>query len=323
MSKLIFHAAIALIAGNIAATPAAETYPHKPLRIVQGFPGSSSETNARHIAQRLTEALGQQIIVEGKPGATGTIAADFVAKSAPDGYTLLASPSSVLGSTPHLRKVPFNTLRDFVAVVPLGTFPFLLVAHPSVPAKNARELIALAKSRKSAMTYSTTGVGSAYHLATVMFAMQAGIDLLHVPYGTSGSSAMVDLIAGRTDLGMNSPVFLLPMVRAGKLRAIGITGNHRMASAQDIPTIAESGLPGFELSGWQGLLAPAGTPREIVAQLNAAVQKILATADIKRVWEEAGLEIVLWSPEQFAARLRDDYERYGRLIQKIGSGIEQ
>ena len=136
-----------LALGTLAAPATAQDYPSKPLRIVHGYPGSSSETNARHIAQRLTEALGQQIIVEGKPGATGTIAADFVAKSAPDGYTLLASPSSVLGSTPHLRKVPFNTLRDFVAVVPLGTFPFLLVAHPSVPAKNARELIALARAR--------------------------------------------------------------------------------------------------------------------------------------------------------------------------------
>ncbi len=323
MFKLSCVALAALLIAHTGGASAAEAYPHKPIRIVHGYPGSSSETNARHIAQRLTEMLGQQIIVEGKPGATGAIAADFVAKSAADGYTLLASPSSVLGSTPHLRKLPFNTLRDFAAVAPIGTFSFLLVAHPSVPVKTARDLISLAKSRKVAMTYSTTGVGSAYHLATVMFAMQAGIELLHVPYGTSGSSAMVDLVAGRTDLGMNSPVFLLPMVRAGKLRAIGITGNHRMASALDIPTIAESGLPGFDLSGWQGLLAPAGTPREIVAQLNAAVQKILATPEIKRIWEEAGLEVVFWSPEQFSARLRDDYERYGRLIQKIGSGIEQ
>lgn len=320
----LFRLALAMLfAVHAAGTPAAEAYPHKALRIVHGYPGSSSETNARHIAQRLTELLGQQIIVEGRPGATGTIAADFVAKSAPDGYTLLASPSSVLGSTPHLRKVPFNPLRDFAPVAPIGTFSFLLVAHPSVPAKNARELIALAKSRKAAMTYSTTGVGSAYHLATVMFALQAGVELLHVPYGTSGSSAMVDLIAGRTDLGMNSPVFLLPMVRAGKLRAIGITGSQRMASAMDIPTIAESGLPGYDLSGWQGLLAPAGTPREIIAQLNAAVHKALASADLRRIWAEAGLEIVTWSPEQFSTRLRDDYERYGRLIQKIGSGIEQ
>ena len=298
-------------------------YPAKPIRIIHGYPGSSSETNARHIAQRLSEMFGQQVIVESKPGATGTIAAEFVAKSAPDGYTLLSSPSSVLGSTPHLRKVPFNTLRDFTPVAPFAVFSFMLVAHPSVPAKNARELIALAKSRRAPMTYSTTGVGSAYHLATVMFALQAGIELLHVPYGTSGASAMMDLVAGRTDLGMNSPVFLLPHVRAGKLRAIGITGSRRMVSAPDIPTIAESGLPGFEMSGWQGILAPAGTPRDVVAQLNAAIQKILATAEIRRVWEEAGLEVIFATPEQFTATLRNDYERYGRLIQKIGGGIEQ
>jgi tripartite-type tricarboxylate transporter receptor subunit TctC len=302
---------------------AAETYPTKPIRIIHGYPGSSSETNARHLAQRLSEMFGQQVIVEGKPGATGTIAAEFVAKSAPDGYTLLASPSSVLGSTPHLRKVPFNTLRDFAPVAPAAVFSFLLVAHPSVPVKNARELIALAKSRRAAMTYSTTGVGSAYHLATVMFALQAGIELLHVPYGTSGASAMMDLVAGRTDLGMNSPVFLLPHVRSGKLRAIGITGSRRMVSAADIPTIAESGLPGYELSGWQGILAPAGTPREIVVQLNAAIQKILATADIRRIWEEAGLEVIFATPEQFTAMLRNDYERYGKLIEKLGGGIEQ
>jgi hypothetical protein len=302
---------------------AAEVYPAKPIRLVHGYPGSSSEINARHIAQRLTDLYGQQVIVEPKAGATGTIAADFVAKSAPDGYTLLLSPSSVLGSTPHLRKVPFNTLRDFAPVAPAAVFSFMLVSHPSVPVKTARDLIALAKSRKLAMTYSTTGVGSAYHLATVMFALQAGIDLLHVPYGTSGSSAMVDLVAGRTDLGMNSPVFLLPQVRAGKLRAIGTTGTRRIASAPEIPTIAESGLPGFEISGWQGILAPAGTPREIVAQLNGALQKILATAEINRIWEEAGLEVIFATPEQFSVTLRNDYERYGRLIQKIGAGIEQ
>jgi len=286
----------AIFAAGGGAVLAAEVYPAKPIRLVHGYPGSSSEINARHIAQRLTDLYGQQVIVEPKAGATGTIAADFVAKSAPDGYTLLLSPSSVLGSTPHLRKVPFNTLRDFAPVAPAAVFSFMLVSHPSVPVKTARDLIALAKSRKLAMTYSTTGVGSAYHLATVMFALQAGIDLLHVPYGTSGSSAMVDLVAGRTGLGMNSPVFLLPQVRAGKLRAIGTTGTRRIASAPEIPTIAESGLPGFEISGWQGILAPAGTPREIVAQLNGALQKILATAEINRIWEEAGLEVIFATP---------------------------
>lgn len=322
--RCLANCSLALVlAACYAGAIAVDSYPVKPIRLVHGYPGSSSEINARHIALRLTEMFGQQVIVEGKPGATGAIAADFVAKSAPDGYTLLLSPSSVLGSTPHLRKVPFNTLRDFTPVAPVAVFSFLLVAHPSVPVKTARDLIALAKSRKPAMTYSTTGVGSAYHLATVMFAQQAGIELLHVPYGTSGSSAMVDLVAGRTDLGMNSPVFLLPMVRAGKLRAIGLTGAHRLASAPEIPTIAESGLPGFDIAGWQGILAPAGTPREIVMQLNAALQKILATAEIKRIWEEAGLEVVFATPEQFNSTLRADYERYGRLIQKIGANIEQ
>ena len=313
--------AVTALAGSAGAAEPA--YPHKPLRLVHGFPGSSSDTNARHIADRLTPLLGQQVIVEVKPGATGAIAAEFVAKSAPDGYTLLASPSSALGSTPHLRKVPFNTLKDFVAVAPVATFPYLLVAHPSVPAKNARELIALAKSRKAPMTYSTTGVGSAYHLAAVLFAQQAGIELLHVPYGTSGSAAMMDLISGRTDLGMNSPVFLLPHVRSGKLRAIGLTGARRLPSASDIPTIAESGLPGFEMSGWQGLVAPAGTPREAVALVNGAVQKVLAQAEVRRIWEEAGLEVVFATPEQFAATLKSDYERYGQLIRRIGLTLDQ
>jgi tripartite-type tricarboxylate transporter receptor subunit TctC len=301
----------------------AETYPGKPIRLVHGYPGSSTDTNARYVAQKLTDFLGQQVIIEGKPGATGAIAADFVAKSAPDGYTLLVTPSSALGSTPHLRKVPFNTLRDFAPVAPIAQYAFLLAAHPAVPARNARELIALARTRKVALTYSTTAVGSAYHLAGVLFATMAGIELLHVPYGSSGATGMMDLVSGRVDLGLNSPVFLLPQVRAGKLRAIGVTGSQRMSSAPDVPTIAESGLPGYTMVGWQGILAPAGTPREIVAALNAAIQKMMGSADIRKPWEDAGQEVVMATPEQFAATLRTDYERYGKLIQKIGSNIEQ
>ena len=301
----------------------AETYPGRPIRLVHGYPGSSTDTNARYIAQKLTDLLGQQVIIDGKPGATGTIAADFVAKSAPDGYTLLVTPSSALGSTPHLRKVPFNTLRDFAPIAPIAQYAFLLAAHPGVPVRTARELIALAKTRKVALTYSTTAVGSAYHLAGVLFATMAGIELLHVPYGSSGATGMMDLVSGRVDLGLNSPVFLLPQVRAGKLRAIGVTGSQRMSSAPDVPTIAESGLPGYNMVGWQGILAPAGTPREIVVELNAAIQKMMGSADIRKPWEDAGLEIVFATPEQFTATLRADYERYGKLIQKIGSNIQQ
>ena len=179
----------------------------------------------------------------------------------------------------------WDPLRDYSYVTLLAVLPSLLMVHPSIPAKNVRELVALAKARPGALTYASTGQGTSPHMMMEMFKSMAGVNMVHVPY-KGAAPAMVDLIAGRTDLGMNSPVFLLPMVRSGKLRAIGITGNHRMASAQDIPTIAESGLPGFELSGWQGLLVPAATPREIVVQLNAAVQKILMTPEIKRVLEE-------------------------------------
>ncbi len=306
-----------------AAAAGADTYPNKPVRLIHGYPGSSTDTNARYIAQKLTELLGQQVIVDTKPGATGTIAADFVAKAAPDGYTLLITPGSALGSAPHLRKVPFDTLRDFAPVAQIGQFAFLLAAHPAVPARNARELIALAKKRRVALTYATTAVGSAYHLAGVLFCTMAGIEMTHVPYPQSGSAGLMDLISGRVDLGLNSPVFLLPHVRAGKLRALGVTGARRMSSAPDVPTIAESGLPKFEMVGWQGIVAPAGTPTEIVSQLNAAIQKIMRLPETRKRWDENGLEIAQGTPDQFSAILRVDYEQYGKLIAKIGANIAQ
>jgi tripartite-type tricarboxylate transporter receptor subunit TctC len=301
--------------------PGAESYPSKPVRLIHGYPGTSTDTNARYVAQKLTELIGQQVIVDMKPGATGTIAADYVAKSAPDGYTLLMTPGSALGSAPHLRKVPFDTLRDFAPIAQIGQFAFMLAAHPSVPARNARELIALAKGRRVSLTYGTTAVGSAYHLAGVLFCMMAGIDMVHVPYPQSGSAALMDLISGRTDLGLNSPVFLLPHVRAGKIHAIGVTGLRRMPSVPDVPSIAESGLPGFDMVGWQGILAPAGTPKEIIGPLHSAVQSILRLQDTRKRWDDSGLETVELAPEQFRAMLRVDYERYGKLIARIGDHI--
>ena len=321
--SLVIALAVWVLGFASSGASAAESYPTKPIRLVHGYPGSSTEANARYLGAKLTELTGQQVLVDARAGATGTIAAEHVAKSAPDGYTLLITPSSALGSTPHLRKVPFDTRRDFAPVAPIGQFAFVLAAHPNVPAKNAGELIALAKQRRIVLTYGTTGVGSAYHLAGVMFATMAGIEMLHVPYPQSGSASLVDLISGRTDLGLNSPVFLLPHVRDGKLRAIGVTGPKRMLAAPDVPTIAESGLPGFAMVGWQGVLAPAKTPRELVNQLNAAIQKILAMPETKKRWDDVGLELVSATPEQFTATLNADYDRYGKLIQRIGSGIAQ
>lgn len=302
-----------------AAAGAADPYPSKTIRMVHGYAsGSSMDTNARAIAERLAPMLGQPIIVESKPGATGMIANETVARSAPDGYTLLAAPSSAVVATPHLKK-GFDPSQDVVPVALIGEFAFMLAAHPAVPAKNARELIALGKRKPGNLSFGSTGVGSAYHLAGVLMSMMGSIEMLHVPYRGGGAAAIADLVAGRIDLTWNSPVFLLPHVRAGRIRAIGVTGPRRLKTAPDIPTITESGLPGYEMVGWQGMLAPAGTPREVVVHLNGLIGKILSAPETQKLWESRGLEApVARTTEQFGEVLRADYAKYGKLIKRIG-----
>jgi len=302
----------------------AQSYPTRVVRLVHGFAaGSAIDVFARPLAQKLSEALGQQVVVDSRPGATGTIANELVAKSAPDGYTLLAAPGSAMAATPHLYKVAYDPLRDFAPVIQISTFSYVLVAHPAVPAKTARDLIALAKSRPSPLTYGSTGVGSGFHLAGELFAAMAGIQLLHVPYRGGGSAAITDLVAGRVDLMWDSLAVVLPQMRAGKLRAIGVTGAHRAAALPDVPAIAESGLPGYEMVGWHGVFAPAGTAREIIERLNATIAKILGAPDIRELWTTQAMEILPSTPEQFAARLRFDYERYGKLIKSSGVSIQR
>jgi tripartite-type tricarboxylate transporter receptor subunit TctC len=313
------HCAVLLPFGAGAADP----WPVKPIRVVHGYANASSmDINARNIGQRLAELIGQQVIVDSRPGATGMIANELVAKSPPDGYTLLAAPGSAVVATPHLQKVSFDTLRDFAPVAPIGEFAYLVVAHPAVPAKSAKDLIALAKARPGRLSYGSNGIGSAYHLAGALFCMMAGIDMLHVPYRGGGSTAIGDLVTGRVDLLWNSPVFLLPHVRNGKMRPIGVTGLQRLAGAPEIPTIAESGLPKYDMVGWQGILAPAATPKEIVNRLNSAIAKILSAPDIKELWKTQGMDAVARTPEQFATRMHADYEKYGTLIRKLGAKID-
>lgn len=301
----------------------AQPYPARTIRLVHGYGvGTAVDVFSRPLALKLAETLGQQIVVDARPGATGTIAGEIVAKSAPDGYTLLAAPSSALGSTPHLQKLPFDPLRDYAPIAQIDEFYSVLVAHPSVPAKNAAELIALAKSRPGYLTFGSTGVGSGFHLNVEQFAMLAGIKLLHVPYRGGGSAAIADLIAGRVDLMLDNPGVVKPLLDTGRIRAIGVTGPRRIAALPNVPTIAESGLPGYESVGWHGWLAPAGTPKEIIAQLNAAIRKALATPEIKTLWNSQGVDVVDTTPEQFGARMRADYDKYGRLIKGLGLNIQ-
>ena len=299
-----------------------EKWPAKPLRIVIGYAsGTSVDVNSRFLAQKLSEEFSQPVLVDNRPGATGAIASEFVAKAPPDGYALLAAPGSALAATPWLQKVAFDPLRDFAPVALIGEFSFLLVSHPSLPAKNVRELLSLARKRPGELAYGSNGVGSAFHLAGVLFGAMGKVDILHVPYRGGGNAALVDLTGGRIHLMWNSPVFLLPHVKGGKLRAIAVTGPKRIPALPDVPTIAESGLPGYDMTGWQGIFAPAGTPREIVSRLNASIGRVLGSPDGRDAWTAQGMEPTLLSPDQFAMRLRADYEAYGKLIKRISSEI--
>lgn len=314
----------AIAIAHYASPGVAQTYPTKPIHLVHGFAtGSAVDIFSRPLAQKLSEGLGQQVVVDSRPGATGIIANELVAKSAPDGYTLLAAPGSAMAATPHLYKVPYDPLRDFVPIVQITSFSYVLVVHPAVPAQNVRELIALAKAKPGALTYGSTGVGSGFHLAGELFAAMAGIRLLHVPYRGGGAAAITDLVAGRVDMSWDSLGVVLPQMQAGKLRAIATTGSRRAAALPNVPTIAESGLPGYEMSGWHGIFAPAGTPRSVVDRFSTATGKILNMHEIKEVWNTLGMEIVPSTPEQFAAQLRLDYERYGKLIKSSGIKIQQ
>ena len=309
---------LACTAGVAAPNASAQSYPAKPIRVMHGFAaGSAIDVFSRPLAQKLSEALGQQVFVDARPGATGTIANELVSKSPADGYTLLAAPGSAMAATPHIYAIRYKPL-DFTPIVQISDFSYVLIAHPAVPARNARELIALAKAKPGSLTYGSTGVGSGFHLAGELFCSMAGINLLHVPFKGGGTAAVVDVVAGRVDLMWDSLGVVRPYVQAGRLRVIGVTGERRAAALPNAPTIAESGLPGYHMTGWHGILGPPGLPREITNALNTSIAKILATPEMKELWGTLAMEIVPNTPEQFAARLKFDYERYGKLIKSIG-----
>lgn len=310
--------AVFAIAALSAAPVSAQQWPSRSVRIMHGFAtGSAIDVMSRPLAAKLSEQLGQQFLVDARPGATGVIANELVAKAAPDGYTLLAAPGSSLTSTPHLRKVPFDPLKDYAPVGLTTTFSFVMVAHPAVPAKTAGDLVTLGRKRTD-LSFGSTGVGSAFHLAGELFSQMARIPLLHVPYRGGGTGAITDLIAGRVDLMWESPAVVTPFVRDGKLKAIGVTGTTRNPLLPDVPTIGESGLKGYALSGWHGMLVPAATPRPIVERLNTALNQALQAQDVKALWSKMGMETPSTTPEQFSALMRSEFDRYGKLVASLG-----
>ncbi|HZM48464.1 MAG TPA: tripartite tricarboxylate transporter substrate binding protein [Burkholderiales bacterium] len=314
----------AAMAALLASIADAQTYPQKTIRVVVGFaPGGGTDIVARIIGAKLSETWGQPVVVDNRAGATGTIGADIVAKSPPDGYTLIMGHVNSHGIAPNLfKKLPYDAQRDFAMVAYVGYVPNVLVVHPSIPARNVKELIAIAKARPGQMSYASSGVGSTQHLAGEMLKLLAGIDILHVPYKGSGP-AVVDLIAGHVVMNFDTMPPVLPHIRSGRMRALAVTTPKRAGPLPDVPTMVESGLKGFEMTNWYGVMAPAKTPREVVAKLNGEINKIMGLPEQKAKLEEVGTQLDPISTEQFTKFLASEIAKYAKLVKASGVTIEQ
>ena len=319
--SLVFAAALA--ASLIPAAVLGQTYPSKPIRLIVPFAaGGGNDNVARLVGKRLSDSLGQPLVIDNRPGAGGVLGAELAAKAAPDGYTLFLGGVASHAVNPNLNdRLPYDPIRDFAPVVLLASAPLVLVVHPSVPADSVKAFVALARSKPGQLNYASNGNGSSSHLAAVMFDSMTGVDMVHVPY-KGLSPALADLLSGRVQVMFSSVVAILPHIKAEKLRGLAVTGSRRLPSMPNLPTIAESGLPGYEASSWYGVLAPAGTPREIVARLNSELVKVLDQPEVRGSLLAEGAEPIGGTPEQFAAHIRSEKERLGKLIREAKIRLE-
>lgn len=299
-------------------------YPHRPVRMVVGFPpGGGTDVVARILVPRFSELLGQPVVIENRPGATGTVAAGMVAKSLPDGYTIMMGHVSVNAIAPALfPNLSYDVIKDFAPVGLAAAVPHFVVAHPSLPVASLRELIALLKSQPGKLTFPSAGNGSMPHLAGEMFKSLAGVDLVHVPYKGSGQS-MQDLLGGQHVVAFDTMPASAPHVRAGRLRALAVSGSARHAAFPDVPSAPEAGLPDYVITTWYGVFAPAGTPQAIVARLHVDLVKAMQTPDTRSKLEGIGADgTVSRSPEEFAALVRADTARYALIVRSIGLKLD-
>ena len=316
---------LALLAAFVCvpAISFAQTYPAKTVRVVIPWPpGGSNDIVGRMAAQKLTEALGQQFIVDNRGGASGVLGAEVVAKSPPDGYTIMVHSTTHVGNA-HLygSKLAYNTLKDFTGVGLLSAQPGALTAHPSLPVKNVKEFIALAKSKPGQILYSSSGNGSAPHLQMALLISMTGIKIVHVPY-KGGAPQVTALVAGEAQVSFATIGTVINQIKAGRLKALGVGSAKRTKQLPDVPTISESGVPGYEMNPWIGLFAPAGTPKPIIDKLNATINKAFATPDVVQKLEAQALDPWTSTPEEFNERIKVDYEKYGKLIKLTGAKVE-
>lgn len=307
----------------LAAAGASAQYPEKPIRIIVPYTaGGTSDILARAIGQQLSESWGQQVLVENRPGANGNIGAALVARSPADGHTvLLADVGALCISASVYTALAYDPARDLEPVVMVSYSPHVLGVHPSIPAHSVRELIDLAKSKPGRLNFATAGVGSAPHLAGIEFALRTGVKWTYIPY-RGGSQAVADVVAGHADVLFNGMLATYPHVTGGRLRALAVSSAQRAPAAPDIPTVAESGLPGFETGSWQGVLAPAGTPRAIVDKLNAGIRRILATPELRRQLAEQGTEVRADSPDALREFMQTEIARWAKVVKEVGVRID-
>ncbi len=301
-------------AGVVAAQP----YPSKPIRLIVPLaPGGPSDTMARMVAQKLTEVLGQPVIVENRAGAGGTVGTEIAAKSPPDGYTMLLASTSLTINTSLYPKLPYDTLKDLAPVTVLEVGPYLIAVHPALPVKSMQELIALAKARPGQLNYGSGGSGTGPHMSLELLKLGTGVNIVHIPYKGAGP-ALIDLMAGHVQVQPVNILVGLPQVRSGRLRALAVTTAKRSAAAPEVPTIAETVLPGFDEGGHHGIVVPAGVPREIVARLHQGIVKVLQNPEIRERLAAEGSEAVGNAPEQYGAMIRSDIAKWAKVIQRTG-----
>jgi tripartite-type tricarboxylate transporter receptor subunit TctC len=315
--------ALVLTAMIVAGEASAQSYPGKPIRIVVPYPaGGTSDILARAIGQKLGDAWGQPVVVDNKPGANGNVGADIVAKAPADGYTLLLADIGSLAISPSVYPtLPFDPVRDFAPVSMVAYSPHILVVHPSVPVSSVKELVALAKSKPGKLNFAISGVGGAPHLAGVDFALRNGIDWVYIPY-KGGAQAIADVAGGQADVTLNGMLATYPLVKGEKLKILAVSSAKRMSAIPDVPTISESGVPNFESGSWQGVIAPAGTPPEVVAKLNAEISRSLALPEMKENLGKQGAEVRTNTPEQFSAFIRDEKARWAKVVKDANVKVE-
>ncbi len=325
MKSILRFASIALSAMMLicaVGSALAQSYPNKPIRFIVPFPpGFAADALARIIGQKLAESWAQPVVIDNRTGAGGLIGTEMAAKAPPDGYTIFLGGSSTLAINPSLYgKVSFDPERDFAPVSLASKYSLILVVHPSVPAKSVKELIALAKSKPGQLNFASTGNGTTVHLAGELFKSMASVNMVHIPY--KGAAAVTDLIGGRVSLMFASMPPVLSHVKAGKLRGLAVTGASRSSAVPDLPTIAESGIPGYKAEAWFGVFVPAETSKEIVTKLNTEIVKILQMPDVENRLANQGFESVSNTPEQFATYLKAEIEKWSKIVKDSGVRID-